>query len=308
LPSPRPIPPTHRDIRAALWFSRPGGSYPPLVADRPKRIPREASEYVGAFHAQMELLNDAAEAFDGGSLAQAQNLATRIRVLVHDGPGRGRSFLGQIAAKERLPYLDTAQAEAPPGVIRFAGGLCMISAVLAPDGSSRYEAPLGQLSAERQHPPSAFVDWWQDEILADDRGNSFSRSALVLAVANQDGGSHFDDTLDAAYAELTRDRSLTSFQPGPGGDESFKNIAPPTVRQIAYELGQTLSDQIVADPTEPFGLAVREPICSLSIHAHVDAGRNDRCPCGSGRKTKRCFALREPRRRRTVEDLLAEVA
>ncbi len=95
---------------------------------------------------------------------------------------------------------------------------------------------------------------------------------MVSAVANQDGGSHFDEMLDAAYAELTRDRSLTSFQPAPGGDQSFKNVAPPTIRQVAYELHETLADQIVEDPMSPFGLTVREPICSLSIHVRVDAG------------------------------------
>lgn len=269
-------------------------------------MPRDESEYPGAFRTQLELLGNAANGFDGGSLAEAQNLATRIRVLLHDGPGPGRSFLAQIGIKERLPYLDTAQAEDPPGVIGFGGGLCMISAVMGDEGSSRYKAPLDRLAPERLHPLSAFVDWWQDEILADDRGNSFSRRAFVLAVANQDGGSHFDDTLDAAYAELTRDRSLTSFQPAPGGDESFKNIAPPTIRQIAYELQQTLASQVVDDPAVPFGLRVRAPICSLSIHTRVDAGRNDPCPCESGLKTKRCFALREPRRRRTMDDLLAE--
>jgi hypothetical protein len=199
----------------------------------------------------MELLGNAARAFDAGSLAEAQNLAARIRVLVHDGPGRGSSFLTQIGAKESLPYLDTAQAEAPPGVIGFGAGLCMISAVAGDEASSRYKAPLDQLAPERQHPPAAFVDWWEDEILTDDRGNPFSRRAMVLAVANQDGGSHFDDTLDAAYSELTRDRSLTSFQPAPGGDERFKNVAPPTIRQVAYELHETLRDQIVEDPASP---------------------------------------------------------
>jgi SEC-C motif len=254
----------------------------------------------------MELLGNAAASFDAGSLAEAQNLATRIRVLVHDGPGPGSSFLAQIGAKECLPYLDTAQAEDPPGVIGFGGGLCMISAFVGDEGSSRYKAPLDRLAPERLHPPASFVDWWGDEILADDSDNSFSRRAFVLAVANQDGGSHFDDTLDAAYAELTRDRSLTSFQPAPGGDESFKNIAPPTIRQIAYELNETLVNQVIKDSTAPFGLRVREPICSLSIHTRVEAGRNDPCPCGSGRKTKRCFALREPRRRRTIDELLGE--
>lgn len=277
------------------------------MSERSKQVPRDESEYVGALRNQVELLRNAAKSFDEGSLAEAQNLATRIRVLVHDGRGRGQSLLSQVGVKERLPYLDTALAEDPPGVIGVGGGLCSISANLGPEASSRYKAPLGRPWPERQHPPSAFVDWWEDEVLADDRGNSFSRRAFVLAVANQDGGAHFDATLDAAYAALTRDRSLTSFQPGPGGDESFKNIAPPSIRQIAYELERTLAEEIVEDPEAPFGLRVRNPLCSLSIHERVAVGRNARCPCGSGLKRKRCFDLRQPRQRLRLEGLLSEV-
>ena len=272
------------------------------MSAKPQRVPRHAAEYVSGYRDQLELLRSAARRFDEGSLAEAQSLATRIRVLVYDG-GRGRSFLRQLGVKERLPYLDTALAELPPGVIVLGAGLCMISATVGVEGSSRYSAPLDRLSPERQHPPSAFVDWWNDEILADDVGNSFSRKSLVLAVANQDGGSHFDATLDAAYAALTRDQSLASFRPAPGGDEAFKNVAPPSIRQIAYEVLRTLEEQIVEDTKAEFGLRVRTPICSLSIHEAVTIGRNEPCPCGSGLKRKKCFDLRQRKRRRTMDDL-----
>jgi hypothetical protein len=277
------------------------------MSDQRERVPRDEAEYLPGFHNQLELLRNAARSFDQGSLAEAQNLAMRIRVLLHDGPGPGESFLGQIGAKERLPYLDTALAEAPPGVIRFDAGLCMVTATLGVEGSSRYSAPLGELSPERQHPPSAYIDWWEEEVVADALGNSFSRSSLVLAVANQDGGGHFDATLGTAYAALTRDQSLTSFQPAPGGDEAFKNVAPPSIRQIAYELERTLTEELVEDPESRFGLRVRNPICSLSIHETVTVSRNELCPCQSGLKRKKCFDLRRPRLQRTIEDLLAEV-
>jgi hypothetical protein len=182
----------------------------------------------------------------------------------------------------------------------------MISATLGVDGSSRYTAPLDRLSPDRRHPPSAFVDRWNDAVLGDDAGNSFSRKSFVLAVATQDGGSHFDATLDAAYAALTRDRTLTSFQPAPGGNEAFKDVAPSSIRQVAYELQRTLEEQIVEDADAEFGLRVRRPICSLSIRETVTVGRNDPCPCGSGLKRKKCFELRQRKRRQTRDDLRRE--
>lgn len=271
-----------------------------------QRVPRDPSEYLTGLRDQRELLRNAAERYDQGSEAEAKNLALRIRVLVHDGSGSGSSLLGQLGVKERLPYLDTALAEHPPEAIVRHAGLCMIRATLGPGGSSRYIAPLDRLSVDRQHPPAAFIDWWRDPVLIDGRGNSFSRRGFVLAVANTDGGAHVDQTLSPAYAALTRQGSL-GFRPGAAEDPLFTHVALPSVRQIAYELERTLEEELAEDPTAPFGLRVRNPICSLSIHETVEAGRNDPCPCGSGQKMKQCFGQRRPHRRLTLQDLVDQV-
>ena len=255
----------------------------------------------------MELLRNAADRYDGGSEVEAKNLAVRIRVLAHDGAGSGSSLLTQLGVKERLPYRDTAVAEHPPEVIVLHAGLCMISATLSPDGSSRYSAPLGDLSPDRRHPPASFVDWWLLPVLWDDHGNTFCRRDFVLSVCNTDGGAHHDHALDVAYAELTRKKAL-GFRPGGPDDALVPHVALPSVRQIAYELEQTLSEHLVEDPATPLGIRVREPICPLSIRTSIAAGRNDPCPCGTGLKMRHCFGLRRPRRRITLEQLLAESA
>jgi hypothetical protein len=91
------------------------------VSGKLQRVPRDAAEYLSGYRDQLRLLSDATQRFDEGSLVEVQNLATRIRVLVYDG-GRGASFLRQLGVKERLPYLDTALAEPPEGVIAVGGG------------------------------------------------------------------------------------------------------------------------------------------------------------------------------------------
>jgi hypothetical protein len=165
---------------------------------------------------------------------------------------------------------------------------------------------LDQLSPDRQHPPAAFIDWWEAPLVTDDQGNRFSRRNFVLLMADQDGGGHVDAELDAGYAELARE-GLPAFRPIPSGDPRVQDLALPTIRQIAFELHRTLTDGLVDDADAPFGVRVRQPICSLSIDTEVAVGRNDPCPCGSGRKMNLCFARRQGRKRISMEELLAEM-
>lgn len=140
----------------------------------------------------------------------------------------------------------------------------------------------------------------------------------MLTVADKDGGAHVDDLLPEDYAALTRGNSL-GFGQAVGGEPntaslafSFEglrqtelrqtddaeplpnNIALASVRQISYELTSTLRSQLTDGPD---GISIREPICSLPYADQPALGRNDPCPCGSGRKFKRCFAQRQARRR-----------
>jgi hypothetical protein len=272
------------------------------------RTKRDAAGLLAALRDQRELLDNASKSYDGGSHAEAKNLATRLRVLLHDHGRNSRSVLAQLGVKERLPYLDTSHAEPPPGVIVMGGGLCMISAHLAPGdaGFSRYAPPLGDLSPDRQHPPQAFVDWWTDPVVADDHGRPISRRQFVLWLAEQDGGAHVDPSVDESYAELST-TGVSTFSPPESQDPRFRDLVAPSVRQIAYELQVTLDSHLFEDSGSASGVAVRDPICSLSIHAPPDVGRNDPCPCESGLKRKKCFGLRESRRRMSLADLEAEL-
>jgi hypothetical protein len=106
-------------------------------------------------------------------------------------------------------------------------------------------------------------------------------SALVQVVQH----GHVDPRLDPVYAQLTRTNFSGGRYTDPEGTErDFDgNVALACVRQIAHEVRRTLNEQLghllgaehsSDEPLSPFLLA--------------GVGRNDPCPCGSGRKFKRC--------------------
>jgi hypothetical protein len=265
---------------------------------------RDTAGLVAKLKDQRTLLRNACRGFDEGSHPEAQNIAVRLRVLLHD-TRKSHSLLGQLGVKERLPYVDTNGAEGPPGSIQMGGGLCIISANLTPDGgTSRYTAPLGDLAPDRFHPPQAFVDWWSIPVVDDDHGRPVSRRQFVLWLANKEGGAHIDPDVDDTYAELSTTGG-SQFAPPEGDDPVFRDLVAPTVRQIAYEMEATL--EALVEETDPIDVSIRGAICSLPIDEKVTVGRNDPCPCEGGAKRKKCFDLREPRRQITMTDFLAEL-
>lgn len=177
----------------------------------------------------------------------------------------------------------------------------------------RYAAPLDDLGPDRQHAPAAFVDWWGEPVLADREGHAFSRADFIDRVANQDGGAHIDVDLERTYEALTRGNSmqilsgkgmlgfnvgasLSAAPDGPGPPES--SIALASVRQIAFEVLTSLESGLTINP--PDCVSVKSPICSLPSAFEGDVGRNELCPCESGRKYKACFGQRSKRRPRST--------
>ena len=259
-------------------------------------------------------LRRSAESYDAGEHAESKHLALHIRIMLHD-TRQQTSLLTHLGIKERLPLLDTAPAEPPPGVIQMDFGLCDCRMTTGTPGRVEFRAPLGQRADDRAYPPACFADWSSRPVLNDTQSNDFSRSDLVLGVANQDGGAHIDATLKPAYAALTRQHShgfgqadpgepntaaLTfAFEggtqaPQPDAEPVSNSIALASVRQITHELLTSLETSVVDDGE---GVRLRREICPIPWDEAPSVPRNDPCPCGGGRKFKKCFGRREPRRR-----------
>jgi hypothetical protein len=144
------------------------------VTQSPEELNRHLRDCVG-------FLEASSHAFDNGFLGEAKRLATTIRVLLHDTK-RSKSLLSQLGYKANMTLPSTANpydpAYRPPHT-----GLVMLR--LSSPGGVNYRAPLGGGPLERySRPAMAFEDWWNEVVVVDGKGNSFSRCALVLHMAD----------------------------------------------------------------------------------------------------------------------------
>lgn len=186
---------------------------------------------------QIAFLHASAKAFDAGSEGEAKRLATVLRVLLHD-TSRSASLLGQLGLKEKISYVDTASPINPRNLLATPG---LVMMQMSSEEGGSYIAPLDNLSPERVQPNKPFPDWWEQPVTKDSGGNLFSRKDYVLTASNKEGGAHVDHSLDAAYADLTKNNALGCvYSTGAGPEQPMdRNPAFASVRQIAYEVEQT---------------------------------------------------------------------
>lgn len=106
--------------------------------------------------------------------------------------------------------------------------------------SAKFEKEHGRPAA-RPGDWTTFELWWQGlHIICAKDGALFTRSDIVLAVANTDGGSHVDPGLREAYDNLSRNNSLNWVAISPEGTTPLSNPVLPTIRQIAFEVERSL--------------------------------------------------------------------
>jgi hypothetical protein len=228
------------------------------MGKRGRRVKRAPEELQERLREQYGFLTRSAAAYDAGIQSEAQRLAVALRVLLHD-EGKSRSVLGQLGVLDRLRFEDTALYPSPTLVSK--AGLVMVQWRAGQDAT--HVPPLGDLVPLRVHPPLPFRRWWSVKVIEGSGGRTYSRRALVLTMANQDGGAHVDPELDADYEVLRHDSlgithtptsvELTfALHPGPDGrrpdaparimtgQPAGGNVAAASVRQVAFEVATTL--------------------------------------------------------------------
>ena len=179
--------------------------------------------------------------FDAGTVGEAKRLAATIRVLLHDTQ-QSQSLLGLIGLKQKITYINTATPHDPRNLLAHHG---LVGFRMGGGGSS-YWAPLGDGPPTRYGRTDSFDSWWNEKVIIDKTGGVFTRRDLVLSLANKDGGAHVDPQLDAKYAALTRGNSLGWVVSDGASQRPLSDVELHSVRQIAYELFQSLVNHGVA--------------------------------------------------------------
>jgi hypothetical protein len=228
-------------------------------------------------------LKTSAELYDEGKVAEAKRLAVSIRVLVHDTQA-SRSLLGQLGMKGRQ-FVDTASDRPRTVTTSYAG---LVGMLLTP-GPPEYVAHFDTGS----HRLVPFDQWWDAPVIIDFKQREISRKRLILAVANQDGGAHVDPELDDIYADISRSNSMSRMYSSGGSWQPIVGVEHASVRQVAHEVLRTLDSTYTPVARHQrsgivvggFELGFGSP---RSAQVGGKIGRNERCPCGSGKKYKKC--------------------
>ena len=178
---------------------------------------------------QLQFLRASAAAFDGGFHDEAIRIAVTIRVLVHQTKS-STSLLKHLNATT-INLLSTCEGATEKTLMYMGMGTVQVGS----DGTHKHFPSLGDVPVQGMVPVSK---WW-DQIVFVDGATRLTRKLIVLSAANQDGGAHVDEKLNADYQALLSDGFAgTVFHTTDG-----QTIAQPitgahfvALRQMAYEL------------------------------------------------------------------------
>lgn len=193
-----------------------------------KRSKRPPGEIEVEFVDQLKLLQHACQAYDSGLEAIGKHIALSIRVLVHQH-GQSQSLLAQLRL-ENIRFFDSAGPLNPRNLLPEHN---LVSLRVA-QGGGRY---IPTYDGPRPNRPLSFVRWWNDPVIKDKAGATFSCGDLVLNVTNTDGGAHVDPELDERYLALSRANTLGwEFRAGDIVKALDGKPELASIRQIAHEL------------------------------------------------------------------------
>lgn len=250
---------------------------------------------------QLILLRVLADSYDRGDKIAAKSIATTIRVLLHDSQ-TSHSLLGQLNKKDGLFFDSSFSPKVPETGRMVVGSFYGLIGIFVGDKSSCYVPFLDDIP---QKTPAhvKFNDYWKKVIFIDNKKKSFTREDIVLAVANQDGGAHVDPEIEESYKALARENSLgwksninnTSW-------EDLKGAELAAIRQIGHEILRTFLSESEYPLKKmnlsgangfvmggsPILVLDKPPVKDISPDKQVKVGRNEKCPCKSGLKFKKC--------------------
>jgi len=197
------------------------------------RVTRTREDLKDQLRDQIALMQLACKSFDGGHEVAAKHIALTLRVLLHQTP-KSHSLLGQLKLRDGR-FIDTA---GPLSKTNLLSDSNLTAAQVTPDGSRWVPHVLVDGGPFVNKIP--FADWWNEPVIKSQRGEKFNRREIIGHVSNTDGGAHVDPDLDEAYMNLSRKNSLGWIFTKDGVEIPMKGPELASIRQIAYEVMETL--------------------------------------------------------------------
>lgn len=178
---------------------------------------------------QLAFLIRSCVAFDQGLNIEAIRIATVARVLLHQTK-RSTSLLKHLNGTT-IDLLSTCPPMGPSTLIGQGMGILQCSG----EGGWKYLPTLGNGPFQQFIPASK---WWDQDVMVQ-HPVRLSRRKIVLAAANQDGGTHVDEVLDPEYEALSTTGfagSVTHSDPSGTTTRELEGSHFLCLRQIGYEL------------------------------------------------------------------------
>jgi len=170
--------------------------------------------------------------FEQGHEFVVRDIAIRLRVLLHHYPkSRSHSLVNQLNLED-IPFLNTSSPYLPNNLISAYYGLVSMQ---MKTGKAAAFVPKG-IDLDLQYQGWNFKEWWNGLIIKTPN-YQFTRSKLVLTIANQAGGGHVDPAQDEEYFNLKRSKDLGwTFFKKSGEAIPMNNPDSPSIQQIALEV------------------------------------------------------------------------
>jgi hypothetical protein len=263
------------------------------------RVQQTKEDLQKQLNSQLELLNALVDLYDQGKTVVAKSIASSIRVLLHETPA-SHSLLFQLGLEE-VNFFDSCLVDGVPEgyeQVKRLGSYAGLFGIGVSETETTHIPYLDEIPGNNPRHAS-YDEYWNRIVFHDKNNGTFTRKDIVLAVVNKDGGAHVDPELDQKYVDLVKHNSL-GWEGAANGQqhESPRGAESAAVRQIAHEILRTfLSDYshkrmsygnkkpmiIIAGSGPTIGTESKR---EETIIPRV--GRNDKCPCGSGLKYKKC--------------------